>query len=64
MILGDLGADVIKVEPVAGDGMRMVNQAFFGCTRGKPTSVSTSRATEANRSPFSSSNGPTSSITT
>src|SRR5215510_5238409 len=35
MILGDLGADVIKVEPVAGDGMRMVNQAFFGCTRGK-----------------------------
>jgi crotonobetainyl-CoA:carnitine CoA-transferase CaiB-like acyl-CoA transferase len=35
MILGDLGADVIKVEPVAGDGMRMVNQAFFGCSRGK-----------------------------
>jgi crotonobetainyl-CoA:carnitine CoA-transferase CaiB-like acyl-CoA transferase len=35
MVLGDLGADVIKVEPVAGDGMRMVNQAFFGCTRGK-----------------------------
>jgi len=35
MILGDLGADVIKVEPVAGDGMRMVNQPFFGCTRGK-----------------------------
>jgi crotonobetainyl-CoA:carnitine CoA-transferase CaiB-like acyl-CoA transferase len=35
MILGDLGADVIKVEPVTGDGMRSVNQAFFGCTRGK-----------------------------
>ncbi len=35
MILGDLGADVIKVEPVTGDGMRMVNQAFFGCSRGK-----------------------------
>jgi crotonobetainyl-CoA:carnitine CoA-transferase CaiB-like acyl-CoA transferase len=35
MVLGDLGADVIKVEPVAGDGMRMVNQAFFGCQRGK-----------------------------
>jgi crotonobetainyl-CoA:carnitine CoA-transferase CaiB-like acyl-CoA transferase len=35
MILGDLGADVIKVEPVTGDGMRMVNQPFFGCSRGK-----------------------------
>jgi crotonobetainyl-CoA:carnitine CoA-transferase CaiB-like acyl-CoA transferase len=35
MILGDLGADVIKVEPVTGDGMRMVNQPFVGCSRGK-----------------------------
>jgi crotonobetainyl-CoA:carnitine CoA-transferase CaiB-like acyl-CoA transferase len=35
MVIGDLGADVIKVEPVTGDGMRPVNQAFFGCTRGK-----------------------------
>ena len=35
MILGDLGADVIKVEPIAGDGMRMVNQPFCGATRGK-----------------------------
>ncbi len=35
MILSDLGADVIKVEPVTGDGMRRVNQAFFGCSRGK-----------------------------
>ena len=35
MILGDLGADVIKVEPVTGDGMRMVNQPFIGCQRGK-----------------------------
>ena len=35
MILADLGADVIKVEPVTGDGMRLVNQAFFGCQRGK-----------------------------
>ncbi|MCJ7671958.1 MAG: CoA transferase, partial [Acidimicrobiia bacterium] len=35
MILGDLGMDVIKVEPVAGDGMRMAATPFFGCQRGK-----------------------------
>jgi crotonobetainyl-CoA:carnitine CoA-transferase CaiB-like acyl-CoA transferase len=35
MIIGDLGADVIKVEPVSGDGMRMANGPFFGCQRGK-----------------------------
>ena len=35
MILGDLGADVIKVEPVTGDGMRMAAKPFFGCQRGK-----------------------------
>jgi len=35
MVLGDLGADVIKVEPVRGDGMRMVGGPFFGCQRGK-----------------------------
>ncbi len=35
MVLGDLGADVIKVEPVTGDGMRFVNQPFSGCQRGK-----------------------------
>jgi crotonobetainyl-CoA:carnitine CoA-transferase CaiB-like acyl-CoA transferase len=35
MVLGDLGADVIKVEPVSGDGMRFVNQPFSGCQRGK-----------------------------
>jgi crotonobetainyl-CoA:carnitine CoA-transferase CaiB-like acyl-CoA transferase len=35
MILADLGADVIKVEPVNGDGMRFASQPFFGCSRGK-----------------------------
>jgi crotonobetainyl-CoA:carnitine CoA-transferase CaiB-like acyl-CoA transferase len=35
MVIGDLGADVIKVEPLAGDGMRFVNQPFTGCQRGK-----------------------------
>ena len=35
MVIGDLGADVIKVEPVTGDGMRMASQPFFGCQRGK-----------------------------
>jgi crotonobetainyl-CoA:carnitine CoA-transferase CaiB-like acyl-CoA transferase len=35
MIIGDLGADVIKVEPVRGDGMRLAAKPFFGCQRGK-----------------------------
>jgi crotonobetainyl-CoA:carnitine CoA-transferase CaiB-like acyl-CoA transferase len=35
MILADLGMDVIKVEPVTGDGMRMAGKPFFGCQRGK-----------------------------
>jgi crotonobetainyl-CoA:carnitine CoA-transferase CaiB-like acyl-CoA transferase len=35
MVIGDMGADVIKVEPVTGDGMRFANQPFFGCQRGK-----------------------------
>jgi crotonobetainyl-CoA:carnitine CoA-transferase CaiB-like acyl-CoA transferase len=35
MILGDLGMEVIKVEPVAGDGMRMAATPFMGCQRGK-----------------------------
>jgi len=35
MVMSDLGADVIKVEPVNGDGMRFVNQPFSGCQRGK-----------------------------
>jgi crotonobetainyl-CoA:carnitine CoA-transferase CaiB-like acyl-CoA transferase len=35
MILGDLGADVIKIEPVAGDSMRFAGKPFIGCQRGK-----------------------------
>ena len=35
MLLADLGADVIKVEPTRGDGMRGVFEAFAGCQRGK-----------------------------
>ena len=35
MVLADLGAEVIKVEPVRGDGMRSVGKPFLGCQRGK-----------------------------
>jgi crotonobetainyl-CoA:carnitine CoA-transferase CaiB-like acyl-CoA transferase len=35
MVISDLGADVIKVEPVTGDGMRLAGKPFFGCQRGK-----------------------------
>lgn len=36
MLLGDLGAEVIKVEPTRGDGMRStVVGSFMGCQRGK-----------------------------
>jgi len=35
MLLADLGATVIKIEPVTGDGMRMASKPFFGCQRGK-----------------------------
>ena len=65
MILGDLGADVIKVEPVTGDGMRMATKPFFGCQRGKrdialniKTESGLEIALEADR------DRPTSSITT
>jgi crotonobetainyl-CoA:carnitine CoA-transferase CaiB-like acyl-CoA transferase len=35
MLLGDLGADVIKVEPVVGDRMRFMSNYFQACSRGK-----------------------------
>ncbi len=36
MLLADLGADVIKIEPTRGDGMRgTVVGSFMGCQRGK-----------------------------
>lgn len=36
-LLGDLGADVIKVEPVEGDPMRPLPDPFEACQRGKRT---------------------------
>jgi crotonobetainyl-CoA:carnitine CoA-transferase CaiB-like acyl-CoA transferase len=39
MILADLGADVIKVEPPTGDPMRSNESAFLGCQRGKRSLV-------------------------
>jgi crotonobetainyl-CoA:carnitine CoA-transferase CaiB-like acyl-CoA transferase len=35
MVIGDLGAEVIKVEPIGGDNMRGVVKPFLGCQRGK-----------------------------
>src|SRR3954452_7208833 len=35
MLLADLGADVIKVEPLTGDFMRGIERTFAGCQRGK-----------------------------
>jgi crotonobetainyl-CoA:carnitine CoA-transferase CaiB-like acyl-CoA transferase len=33
MVLADLGAEVIKVEPVRGDAIRQVGKPFIGCQR-------------------------------
>lgn len=35
MLLGDLGMDVIKIEPVTGDNMRTAQAPFQGCSRNK-----------------------------
>jgi len=36
MLLGDMGAEVIKIEPIRGDNMRpLVVGSFMGCQRGK-----------------------------
>ncbi len=35
MVIGDLGADVVKIEPITGDGMRHAAAPFVGCQRGK-----------------------------
>lgn len=35
MLLGDLGMDVIKIEPVTGDNMRTAQAPFQGCARNK-----------------------------
>ena len=65
MLLTDLGADVVKVEPPGGEGMRWVEWSFFGCQRGKrgvaldlKSPDGTARARRAAR------DGPTSSTTT
>ena len=39
MLLADLGADVIKVEPPTGDAMRWNEASFEGCQRGKRSLV-------------------------
>ncbi len=39
MLLADLGAEVIKVEPPGGDPMRSNESAFLGCQRGKRSIV-------------------------
>ncbi|HWE70367.1 MAG TPA: CoA transferase, partial [Acidimicrobiales bacterium] len=39
MLLADLGADVVKVEPPSGDAMRWNEASFEGCQRGKRSLV-------------------------
>ncbi len=63
-ILSDLGADVVKVEPVTGDGTRMAGKPFFGCQRGKRDIALNIKDPEATRSPWSWCAGPTSCTTT
>ena len=66
MLLGDLGADVIKVEPTRGDGMRShVVGSFMGCQAGQAGHrASTSSSPRVCASPSSSWPAPTSSTTT
>jgi crotonobetainyl-CoA:carnitine CoA-transferase CaiB-like acyl-CoA transferase len=50
MLLADLGADVIKVEPTRGDGMRgAVIGSFMGCQRGKRDIALDLKQTEGRR---------------
>ena len=59
MLIGDLGADVIKVEPVTGDGMRMATKPFYGCQRMPSPVTGSTLMTSAPRSPMSiGPNGP------
>jgi len=64
MILADLGMDVIKVEPVTGDGMRMAGKPFFGASAASATSRSMGRRPRATSSRSSSCAGPTPCTTT
>ena len=64
MILSDLGADVIKVEPVTGDAMRLASAAFVGCQRGKRSIALDLSRPRGWRSYTRSSSGRTSSTTT
>ena len=65
MVIGDLGADVIKVEPVTGDGMRMASAAVLRLpARQAQHRARPQEASAAARSRCNSSSGPTSSTTT
>jgi crotonobetainyl-CoA:carnitine CoA-transferase CaiB-like acyl-CoA transferase len=64
MILADLGADVIKIEPVKGDSMRFSAKPFIGCQRGKRSLALDLKHPRGWRRPAARSPGPTSSTTT